>query len=162
MAVTAAHVQDEMPLDGSVPLSPLRWSDDDGHAGVVDPIAVRRDRDLGYLRSEESFAHVGRAAAAPPAPGDRMRTTGYDWRSVSRAFARRVWESHVVRVVAGHLILDRAAESGSSGSCVVNDADEIVAVNMGGRVVGTGNETVGVAVGVWGDLLELPPTEPQQ
>jgi S1-C subfamily serine protease len=48
-----------------------------------------------------------------------------------------------------------SGKPGSSGSCVVNEWGEVVAINMGGYSTDDGDEA-GLAIGVWGDLARMP------
>jgi S1-C subfamily serine protease len=48
-----------------------------------------------------------------------------------------------------------SGKPGSSGSCIVNDAGEVVAINEGGYETDDKDE-VGLGVGVWGGLHKTP------
>ena len=86
---------------------------------------------------------------------------GYDWRDKKRAYAPRQISAKVLRIKAGHLILDPdpTSEPGSSGSCVLNDRNEVVAINCFVMKLAS-TESVAVVVGVWGewrpDLTDPP------
>jgi hypothetical protein len=60
----------------------------------------------------------------------------------------------VIRVRNGHVIYFPPGVPGTSGSCVLNEAGEVVAINTFGRDLDD-QSVVGGGVGVWGDLLEL-------
>lgn len=153
VVLTAAHVIDPRPFEPDVPLLPYRYSDGAGNAGVVAPVSTERCADLGVMAVRPgSVVRPYPRAAAEPRPGDRVWYVGYDWSGKKRAFAEKVYHAEVIRVVAGHLVLDEAGDVGSSGSCVLNQAGEVVAINTWGRQVGMGDEVEGV-VGIWGDWL---------
>ena len=66
-----------------------------------------------------------------------------------------VIEAKVVRIVALHVLFVPSGQPGSSGSCVVNEAGEVVAINEGGYTADDGGDA-GLAVGVWGNLWRMP------
>lgn len=154
LILTNGHVVDPRPFDPDVPTLPYRYSDGAGNAGVVAPVSTERCADLAVMavRPGGTVKPYPRASVAPE-PGDHVWFIGYDWSSKNKAFAEKVIDAKVLRVVAGHLILDEAGDPGSSGSCVLNAKGEVVAINSFGKQVGVGEEVEGV-VGVWGDWLE--------
>jgi hypothetical protein len=145
---------------------PFIWSTDtaDGLLGNV-PVglfwATNRTtegdafRDLARVAPFRStFPRWYPIATAAPIPGETVWFVGYDWRRKNDAFARRVFKSKVLRAVSGHLIYAPAGTPGSSGSCVLNAAGQVVAINAAG--MGTDDKgEVGIGVGVWGSLLGL-------
>ena len=149
IALTNAHVIDLRPFDPEVPLTHYTYSDGDGHTGRIIPLGVERGRDLGMVEPEgEDFQHVFSLAGEPPAIGEKVWFLAYDYRSTKAAYAPRIMEVTVQRIVANHLILSRGGSDGSSGSCVLNAAGEVVAINAWRSELGM--NSVGVAVGVWG------------
>jgi S1-C subfamily serine protease len=153
LVLTSGHVVDARPFEPEVPLLPYRYSDGAGNAGVVAPLSTERCSDLAVMavRPGQVVRPYLRASEAPQI-GERVWYIGYDWSGKGKAFAEKVIDAKVIRIVAGHLILDEAGEVGSSGSCVLNQAGEVVAINSFGRQVGVGEEVEGV-VGVWGPWL---------
>lgn len=153
IVLTAAHVVDPRPFD-DVPLLPYRYSDGYGSSGVLEPVATERCADLATMRlGPGADVRPYRRAALAPEAGGHVWFVGYEWSSKSKAFSARTIRAKVVRVVAGHLVLDPAGEAGSSGSCVLNQAGEVVGINVWGRSLRSGEE-VGGAVGIWGSWLE--------
>lgn len=67
-------------------------------------------------------------AAAPAKKGDRVRIVGF-----APNFEPRVVRTEVEYVVGAHIITKDHADAGSSGSCVVNEAGEVVAINVAGK-----------------------------
>lgn len=156
-ALTNAHVVDQRPFDQSVALSPFSWSDGDGHAGFLVPVSTERIRDLGTLqplREADVFPHYLPVAAEAPKPGDRVYFLGYDWGSKKAAMGPDVVEARVTRIVALHVLFVPSGKPGSSGSCLVNEAGEVVAINEGG--FDTDDGEAGISIGVWGDLAQTP------
>jgi hypothetical protein len=149
LALTSAHVGDMRPFDKDVALLPFRWSDGDGHGGVLDPVAVSMAEDLAaYKPREGQFARYYAVASAPPEPGTRLWLLGFDWRNGRDAFAPRVLEATVVRVVAGTVVLNKTAWRGASGSCVLNAEGEVVGIVRSLHEMENG-QAVTAAVGVW-------------
>ena len=146
LALTCAHVVDLRPFDLEIPLYPTLWTDDRGGEGLARPVVASGTCDLALLSG--AFPHWYELAAAAPALGSRVRFAGYDWRNRGRAYDTREVEARVVRIVAGHVITDRAGELGSSGSCVLDEQDRVVAIHCSGHVMESGEE-VGRAVGIW-------------
>ena len=150
LALSCAHLPDVRPFDHDTGLYATRYEDGAGASGVLSPIYVTSSCDLAMYSGE--FNHYYVLAKAPPALGEHLRLMGYDWRDKRRAFGPRPISAKVLRVIAGHLILDTdpVTEPGSSGSCVLNDRDEIVAINCFGKQMKS-LEQVGIVVGVWGE-----------
>lgn len=173
IALTAAHVIDPRPFDRSVGYTPVAFQQGDtigtftvmesrNAEGQVVEQFVSRSRDLAYVESNVPLMGWYPRAQEAPQPGDRVYFYGLDWRSKKNAFAERVWTATVIRTMAGLVIYEPAGEPGTSGSCVLNEKAEVVAVNVAGMLVGiernvvlgaiTGGEEVGIGVGVWQGL----------
>jgi len=175
LALTAAHVVDPRPFDNNVGYSPMAFQQGDviGTFNVAtipkptpkNPDAVEylvsRSRDLAYVNSNVALKGWYPRAEKAPAPGEYVYFYGLDWRSKSAAFAERVFRAKVIRSVAGILVYEPAGEPGTSGSCVLNEKAEVVAVNTGGVYVGNSRslgglllpgDEVGIGVGVWESL----------
>lgn len=99
-------------------------------------------------------------AVAAPKIGDHVWFLGYDFKNEDRAFGPKPFKGTVTRLYNGHLVFKSAGQPGSSGSCILNDQGETVAINQGGRETENTGE-VGLGVGVWGDWLRLKPDEPE-
>jgi trypsin-like peptidase len=158
MALTNGHVVDMRPFDDSVRPFPYAWSDGTGASGFLVPAELERGRDLARvqpLNARDVFPHPFRVAAEAPKPGDRVWLLDYDWRNRKSAMADDVIEARVTRVVALHVMFIPSGLPGSSGSCLLNDAGEVVAINEGGYDTDA-HEVAGLAVGVWGGLHRMP------
>lgn len=146
--LTAAHVIDARPFDKDVPLA-ITYFAQGALLGTAFPTHAWGTRDVALLSTEVDIEFYPVAVSAPAA-GEVLFLTGYDWRDVKRAFAERIWEVKALRSVAGNLLIyDPAGEPGTSGSCVLNSAGEVVAINVGGKGVGkmfSGEVGVGVLV----------------
>lgn len=158
LALTNGHIVDPRPFDKEVPLLPYLFSDDDGGEGVVTPIPDRleQSRDLAAvepMREEDEFKHYLPVAKERPKPGDRIWLLGYSWDSKKTAMADDPIEAKVTRIVALHINFYPSGVGGSSGSCVVNDAGEVVGINEGGWPTDDSG-MAGSAVGVWGSLKD--------
>jgi V8-like Glu-specific endopeptidase len=107
------------------------------------------------LGPSDTFPHVLPVAANAPTPGTRVWLLGYRWNKAKDALADDRIEAHVTRVIANHLIFVPAGQPGSSGSCVLNDAGQVVGINEGGFSTDE-HEEAGLAVGVWSSLRDVP------
>ena len=129
-----------------------------GHVGLLGaPRTTEKDlfRDLGYVAPwRGAFPTWYRVSKDAPKPGDRLWFLGWDFRKRKDAFAPRVFQSEVLRVRNGHVIMTPAGVPGTSGSCVLNQHGEVVAINSAGMELEDKSQ-VGIAVGVWGDLLDI-------
>lgn len=137
--------------------APFIWSSG-GHQGLLGaPTTTILDkfRDLAVVAPYRSvFPRWYAISQAQPQVGDRVFFVGFDFRKKGDAFAPRVFEAKVIRLVNGHLIYSPSGVPGTSGSCVLNERGEVVAINAGGRET-EDKAQIGVAVGVWGALLEI-------
>lgn len=160
IAITAAHVVDVRPFE-NVPLFGGRFEQIAGLAGIFEAASVSQASDLAVLSVNQDVRWYPIAREAPKA-GDTLWWVGYDWSNQKDAMRPVHFEQTVTRVIAGHIVFDKATLQGSSGSCVVNAVGEVVGVIAFGMKVGEpmplGNglfkqDEICVAVGVWGDWL---------
>jgi hypothetical protein len=136
---------------GHVP-PPLIWTDGEGRTGSLYLKARDRRRDFSILDSDEKFGHWFPLAVKQPVEGDRVFTVGFEFGDGMRP---KIIESRVLFITAGRITLSKTAGPGSSGSCILNDASEVVGINVGfyehqGSVVGLG-------VLIAGGLEVIPP-----
>lgn len=166
IALTNGHVIDLRPFDADVPAFPYAYSDGAGNSGFLVPTTdkdgrttgLERGRDLATvepLREGDVFANPLRVASNPPQTGDRVFLLGFSWKNKKSLLDDDVIEAKVTRVVALHVAFYPSGQPGSSGSCIVNEAGEVVAINEGAYSTDDGDE-VGLGVGVWGNLSRLP------
>jgi S1-C subfamily serine protease len=154
--LTAAHVmlQAGSPLRGFGP-APLRWRETpSGVHGVV--VFLDRDpaADLAVMRGVDggpSFTRSFPLAASAPKVGEMLSVIGYDWRRKT-FFSPRVWKLKFVGESAGHLFVEGNPGPGSSGACVLNEAGEVVGINIA-WVETDDMSPVGIGVAVFGDWL---------
>lgn len=156
-ALTASHVVVEQWFDGSETIAPYTWE----ALGVLGLLGSRKTttwdlfRDLAYVQPWHSeFPRWYPIAKDPPKPGDHVRFRGWDFRKKRDAFATRKFDAKVIRVPNGHVIFEPPGVPGTSGSCVLNDAGELIAIQSFGHPL-EDKSTVDGAVGVWGSLLLL-------
>lgn len=148
MAVTAAHVVDLRPFDPEVTPFPMVWADSRGREGIANPLFLGKNRDLAILTTEQPFSDYYPLYLYEPHKDMPLYFLGYDLRKRDDAFMPRVFKTRVVSVVGGMVFMRDAGTPGSSGSCVLSEAGEIVAINIGGMTL-EDQRTVGVAVGLW-------------
>lgn len=157
-ALTNGHVAKEEPVLGGEPVPlPYIW-ESMGQVGLLgsrETTAWDRFRDLAYVQAYHStFPRWYPIAKEAPKPGDRVRFIGWDFRKRKDAYGPREFAATVIRVRNAHVIFTPPGVPGTSGSCVLNDRGEVVAINAFGKDLDDTN-TVGGAIGVWGNLLEL-------
>lgn len=141
------------------------WGVSDGEEfhGLVEVDRSEDFRDLTYIRpvTVTRFPKWYSIAKAAPKIGDKVFFMGYDWSKQKNAFGPYEFDAKVTRILNGQLVFEPAGKPGSSGSCILNEAGEVVAINQGGKA--TEDEKLsGIGVGVWGDWLQLKPEEPPQ
>jgi hypothetical protein len=148
-ALTNAHVASDSR-------APLIWDTVTGALGLVQWETADRFRDLAVITPQEgTFPRSYQIAEEAPQPGERVYFVGYDFRSRRQAFAPRTFEARVQRVLGGHIVFHPSGVPGTSGSCLLDSAGRVVGVNKGGKEIDGGMDEVGVAVGIWGSLLQL-------
>jgi hypothetical protein len=125
-------------------------------SGVVKTVQVDDSRDLAKVEAiGQAFPGWYVIAKQSPKAGDRVVILGYSWRSKKSAMADDRIEAKVTRVVANHVVFHPSGLGGSSGSCVLNELGEVVAINEGSFPT-EDRELAGLAVGVWGELHRIP------
>jgi trypsin-like peptidase len=160
VAVTAAHVVDPSPLNPQVSVYPLRGSNFEG-SWILSPWRVYQHEDIALVSPivGGTFPNYYHLASAPPSIGEKLYWLGFDWREKGKAFARRVFSGEVLRLVASLIILDTKTDPGSSGSCILNQAGEVVGVISFGKEMDDAKEITG-GVGVWKGQIDI--TRPKE
>lgn len=149
IAYTNAHVADLRPYDTGFPLVSYIWSDRQGREGLLAPDWVSASQDLARMHPIGSeFPQFYQIVTEAPKPGTKLHFLGYSWDSKKTAFDEKRFDVTVVRTVSGMVIYDPDGAPGSSGSCVLDDADRVVAINAWGWEVGV-TDHVGLGVGLW-------------
>jgi hypothetical protein len=88
-----------------------------------------RDLSIVCVRQGKKFTDFYPISERMPIPGDRIYLRGFD---VPSGFTATYLEAVVINVDMGYIFFDRAGEGGSSGSCLLNEEDEIVGINVHG------------------------------
>lgn len=118
LLLTAGHV---------AALGSFMWSDQAGNEGMAHALSTDDVRELGVMQIEWGTpGHVFPLAALPPAEGEKVTILGYDDDHPTKP---RSVTAKVLGMDAGFLYYDRSPGYGSSGSCVLNEALEVVAIN---------------------------------
>lgn len=160
-ALTAAHVVDareqiEREQDNGKLMNgkkvdwaatPSRYESVDGRSRgqLTDLQEIFFDRDLAEVKG--AFEGFYRVAATCPSQGDEVTFMGYQLDKGGAFTYPQIFNAHVLSSVAGEVEYDKAGHGGSSGSCVLNAQNEVVAINVGQWAEGHG---VGVLVcGEW-------------
>ena len=125
--LTASHVLWDRDLKTYVPTA---WSDGYGNEGSAVVSGGFTFLDLVSLTTyggQVHFLPAGRAEV-----GDRVYWYEYDLRTRHNALRARRRFANILRIVAGHYILDDMPIDGASGTCLLNDKGEAVGdVNAG-------------------------------
>ena len=147
LILTAAHVAHPLFLvpghkDDAVAYA---WSDGRGGEGYILSDYLYLSRDLGVMRIQSGMPAYYRHSQSAPQIGDVLHWIEYDLSSVEKAFARVHRQGTILRIFAGHIVLDHMPIPGASGTCVFNSDNEIVAIVSWRHRVG-----VAVVVSVYG------------
>ena len=145
-ALSAEHVT-SLPISNSIhrPM-PLIWSDSLGSTGWGVEVSADLTRDLSLFESREGeFKTFFKISEEEPKPGDMVWILGYDF---GKGATRKIYKVKVLNSDGPHLVYDRRAAPGSSGSCVLNMKGEIVAINTG--YFSLGDVERGRGFNVWG------------
>lgn len=148
LILTAAHVAHPLYTRGAgYKDEPIEhaWSDERGGEGFVISQYLQLGRDLGFLLARTGNPAYYRHAIIEPQIGDTLYWSEYDFSSLGKAFSPVIREGDVLRIFAGHIVVDREPVRGASGSCVFNQSGEVVAIVTWGHQLGAA-----VAVSVYG------------
>lgn len=131
------------------------------HHGLYEAEVYDVFRDLAVIKpiSSSRFPRWYPIAFSAPKVGEKVYFIGYDWEDRKSAFAPKVFDSTVTRIFNGNLAFEKAGRPGSSGSCILNERGEVLAINQGGNETDT-DGLAGIGVGIWGDWLNLRKDEP--
>ena len=158
LILTNRHVVDPLPLQRDAATVGVSWSDDLGGEGLARPLFVDAYRDLAVLEIVRGTpGRVFTLAQEAPKPGDLTWALGYDFSSRQKALGPKVVKAAVVRAIAGCLVLEKDADRGSSGSCVLDAQERVPAIDAWAVAVGfKDTDRVAVVVGLWGAWFALP------
>lgn len=128
---TARHVMQD---DEQKEFVDATWSSTFG-AGRAGTAGWDYGRDLAILHVEAVEGVIPPSlplAEGPPSRGEKVYMVGYSLEDAKDPLAARVVEAIVTGTSAGYLWYDKSAEAGSSGSCVLNQKGQVVAIHTGG------------------------------
>lgn len=144
--LTAGHVMMRYGHAGPEAI-PATWSDTSGHSGSLTMLYFDARRDLVLAESTDvPFARWFALASTPPAIGTRAHAVGYDFDNPS--LSQRTVSVRVTGLLGGDVLFERSAGPGSSGSCWINEAGEVIAIHHGNFPRGQKKETASGS-GVW-------------
>ena len=121
--LTSRHVGVLEKPQGPIGIAAM-WSDGfrSGRAWTID---FDLGRDLALMQTEMPLTQPYAIAQTAPKVGESLTIAGY--RFADRLQMRTI-TTKLLSIVAVHLVLDNPAESGFSGSCVLNSQNEVVGV----------------------------------
>ena len=153
-ALTAEHVSTITRFNGTQVIFPLIWSDTEGGHGTVMEFMSDSRRDLSYVRVDEGeFARFFTVAKSEPMVGSHVLIVGFDFKK--GIIPRLVW-ARVLNITAGVLTYDDTPGPGSSGSCVLNEQGEVVAINIGQFNIDNYSKPVGLGHLITGEWAAFP------
>jgi V8-like Glu-specific endopeptidase len=135
------------------------WSDAAGVSGTAWTLDYDLRRDLALLQTDRPVSRYYKRADKPPAIGESLTIAGYKF---GDRLQMKVITTELLNIVAHHLVLKDGAEQGFSGSCVLNDRNEVIGIFQWG--VEYRGSRRGVANGVWGengDYVSWMPPKPE-
>lgn len=157
---TARHV-----IEVPVPFSPFRPDAGYRHVSLSSPYGPttvvwhETVRDVATISVE--WGPVPRYKVATSIEeGDKVHWYEFDFKSRKKYLQPRKRKARVVRDVAGYLIFDKEPSAGASGTCLLNEDDEVVGIVVWGLKVQDSDDRIGCAasiMGVW--KPKEPPTE---
>ncbi len=84
--------------------------------------------------------------AAAVQKGEKVHWYEYNFGSTKDFFAERRQKAKVLRVVADHIVFDKGPKGGASGSCLLNESNQVVGIVIWGMQVQGSSRRVGVAI----------------
>lgn len=116
-----------------------------GRLGGTKPVAGNEILDLALMTLPYDIEFYKKGDL--PARGSRVWWIEYNFREKIRAYNWLVREAKVINTRADHIVLSQPATPGASGTCVFNDANEVVGIISYGRILEDGGK-ITVAVGL--------------
>ena len=107
---------------------PLAFSSDGSKAeGVLLPWDGFEYADLasGITTTDTPYLYLSTSA---PVPGEQLWWVGYNWGDQQQFMATQIFTGHLLRIVAGNLVLDVTTPEGSSGSCILDARGQVVGI----------------------------------
>jgi hypothetical protein len=158
-ALTAEHVSTwRSPWDRSTWTSLALVVEVDGRPVIVQEYSGWNWRDLSIVKiitEGATFPKWYKMATERPEPGDNLWLRGYD---MGEALRPSRTKAQLKNIRTGLLYFEPTPLGGSSGSCILNDQEEVVGVqshyyvtDSSGSLLGTGQ----LVVGPWAPSLEV-------
>lgn len=97
-----------------------------GKQGLAALVTFAAALDLALLEPSIPLDYLPGGTAAEP--GDVVYWFEYDFRTVKNALRGRRRVGKILRIVAGHYVLDVTPNPGASGSCLINEKGEVIGV----------------------------------
>lgn len=152
-ALTARHVAFEKVGLFPNELAPVlgRWADvGQLEGGVITGRTFILSLDIARATSDNPFPFFYEVSGTLPKIGDVVYIDGYDWNKAGKPVHMKV---KIVGIAPGVMYTDKTPGPGSSGSCVFNEAGQVVGINFG-SMSGDGPVVNGIFVVLTPDLMK--------
>lgn len=120
--------------------------DGNGNVGEASPASEDSFVDVAVLETTLNSVSYYQSGA-PPAIGDEVRWTEYDFRETKHAYHPRERRATVVALPPRHIVFSETPTPGASGSCLFSSAGDVVGI-ISWRQTMIVKGSVGVAVGI--------------
>ena len=135
--------------------------------GVATPVWADYTRDLAAVEIDGETPRVAaigevpryRVAATEPTEKEKVHWYEFNFHNRKDFLRQERREAKVLRTVAGHIVFDKGPTGGASGSCLLNEREEVVGIVIWSIPMRGKRGNVGVAASI---VNEWNPKEQQQ
>ena len=153
--ITNAHMVD--PRDSYDYEAPsvvyFRYEFADGTSGIGKSAHISSVADLASITIDKNPPYGYARLGPEPKVGDRIFWVEYDFRKQKNVFKPRERDGKIIKIIAGHILLDEKVTRGASGGCAYNQAGGVVGLVTFGFTTHDGKTSTGI-VGIWGDWFQ--------
>ncbi len=110
--------------------------------GIARPAWTDTARDLATISIDARVPRY-QVAGMPPEPKEKVHWYEFNLNSKKDYFKQERRDAKILRTISGHIVFDKSPVGGASGSCLLNEREEVV-----GIVIWSLRRGVGVAVSI--------------
>lgn len=147
--LTAGHVVSPDYKAAPGLLAGYVWEDGYGNRGYLKGEGTSLARDVGVLTLESGEPVYYKHAEATPELGEFLYWVEYEYGRKSTVFRQKQQRAALLRIIPGHLVLDKEPVKGASGGCLLNVDGEVVGLIVWGQPTAS-RKVVAVAASVYG------------